>query len=82
MLDSAFVRSVALFAEPTCLPREVSRSDQDNHKPSSWSRGVVMLVMRTSSADPSTLVASSTDNGGATTCSRAATGPAQPRYTA
>ena len=47
MLDSAFVRSVPLFAEPTRRSPAPSASDHDSHRPSSWSCGVVTPVSNT-----------------------------------
>ena len=48
MLDSEFVRSVSLFAEPTRRSRTVSTSDHDSHRPSSASRGVATPEAKTS----------------------------------
>ena len=74
MLDSEFVRSVSLFADPTRRSRAVSTSDQDSHRPASPSRGVGMPEVKTS-------VASSTDEGCPATRSVVAAGTAQPTNT-
>ena len=47
MLDSAFVRSELLFAEPTRRSPSPSASDYDSHRPSSSSCGVVTPVSNT-----------------------------------
>ena len=64
MLDSAFVRSVLLFAEPTRRSPALSASDHDSHRSSSWSCGVATPVSNTLRTTGGAVVGGAT--GGAT----------------